>query len=392
MSHARSSPTPRRALVLALAVPLAVPLAGATSGCGAKTGLEIEYVDAAMDAPRIDAGRDAGPPDAPICRPGTFPIEPARADMMLVIDRSGSMRLGFDGQEELPEEFWRWTFLRNAVAVSLPTLGDRVRVGAKLYPDPIPPDVMDVTAELACRCSDGVDVRPAVRSTPSILAAMDAFGPIGGTPTVQALINAREALTDSTEGRRFIVIATDGGPNCNPRVMADPLTCTCTSAREACLRPDEGIYSCVDDPRMTNELDRTNSAFGIPVFIIGIPDDSRPDLTDYLDRMAVAGGRPRAVPGERQFYSARSDVELRDAFEQITGSISRCAFVSPSVPTDDSRFFVTVDGERVARDATNGWTWTDRERGEIELNGPACERANAAGALVEAIVDDCPDT
>jgi hypothetical protein len=373
---------------------LALSLAGALAGCGAKTGLEIDEFDAPIDAPHIDVGRDTGPdaPDAPICEPGRFPIEPARADMMVVIDRSGSMRLGFDGSEDLPEELWRWSFLRSAVAASLPSLGDRVRIGAKLYPDPIPPDVIEVTAEIACSCTDGVDVRPAVASTPAILAAMDAFPPIGGTPTVEALIDAREALADSTEGRRFIVIATDGGPNCNPRVGADPRTCTCTSAREACLRPDEGIYSCVDDPRITNELDVTSSRFGIPVFIIGIPDDSRADLTDYLDRMAVAGGRPRTVPGERSFYSARSERELRDAFDQITGSISRCAFISPSVPTDESQFFVAVDGMRLSRSDVDGWTWTDPARGEIELHGDACERANAPGAIVEAIVDDCPDT
>lgn len=357
--------------------------AGSTSGIDAARAAEL---DAMSDAPATDTG-PAG------CRAGTFPVAPAPADVMLVLDRSGSMRLGFDGTEDLPPDLWRWTSLRSAIAESLPTLRDRVRVGAKFYPDPIPPDVMEVTAEIACRCSDGVEVVPSLGSTPAILSAFDAFGPAGGTPTVEAVIDAREALSRSTEGRRFIVVATDGGPNCNPRVGADPSTCLCTSAREACLRPDEGIYSCVDDPRTLEVLSETATTFGIPVFLIGMTDDSRPDLTDYLERMAVAGGRPRSVPGERAFYSGRSDAELREAFDQITGSISRCAFISPSVPTDESRFSVSVDGATVPRDdGASGWTWTDRDRGEIELHGPACEQANEPGATVVAIVDDCPDT
>lgn len=373
----------RQALALAAAL-------AALSGCGAKTGLEIERYDAPFDAGR-DVGSDA--PDAVMCRPGMFPIEPARGDMMLVIDRSGSMRLDFDGVEDLPEDQWRWAFLRGAIAEALPTLGARVRVGAKFYPDPIPPETPEVTAEIACSSSPGVDVAPGLGTTPAILSVYDAFLPIGGTPTVDAVIEARTALSRSTEGRRFIVVATDGGPNCNPDSGANPATCVCTSPRMTCLRPDEGIYSCLDDPRTTNTFRETFERFGIPVFVIGIEDRSRPDLLDYLDRMAVAGGRPRTVPGERAYYSVRSEGDLRDAFAQITGSISRCAFVSPSVPTDELRFSVTVDGETITRDdATSGWTWTDRARGEIELHGAACEAANRPGASVLAIVDDCPDT
>lgn len=139
-------------------------------------------------------------------------------------------------------------------------------------------------------------------------------------------------------------------------------------------------------------LDETARALGIPVFVVGLDDASRPDLSDYLERMAVAGGRPRTAPGERAFYSVRSDEELRGVFDRIAGEIRGCIRISPWVPTDESRFSVTVDGDTVARDELNGWTWAHRDRGEIELHGSACERANAPGASVLAIVDECPDT
>ncbi len=360
---------------------LALTALGMLVACGAKTGLEIE---------EFDAPSDAGS-DAPLCRPGVYPVEPTRADLMLVLDRSGSMRLDFAGTADLPRERWRWTFLRDAIAETLPSLGERVRVGAKLYPDPIAPTSPIVTADVACRTSPSIDVRPSLDATAAILDRMDRTAPLGGTPTVEAVLAARGALLGSTEGRRFIIVATDGGPNCNPSVPADPATCVCTSARETCLAPDEGIYSCVDDPRTTEVLDETNRAFGIPVFVLGIPDESRPDLTDYLDRMAIAGGRARAVPGERAFYSARSPVELREAFEQITDAIGRCSFVGIPILGDDAHYFVEVDGERLERGPLDGWTWSDRARGEFELHGDACDRANRPGATIRGVLDACPD-
>lgn len=386
----------RRASLLALLL----------AACGARTGLEVPEtsveLDAtvAIDAARFDAAPDAPladvgvpdrfvPPDAFQCIPGSFALTPAGADVVFMIDRSGSMRLTFEGTEQPDTNLWRWTFLRAALDESFDLLGERVRFGAKFFPAPIfDPD--NITAREACLVTPGIDVPIAPNNRAAFLAQMDVALPLGGTPTAAAMREARAALQSSLEGRRFIVLATDGGPNCNAQNPDNPRRCVCTSERPACLQPETGRLACLDDDGMLAELDATFTDAGVPVFVIGITDDSRPDLNDFLGRMAVAGGRARTVPNEPPYYSVQSSLELRDAFDQITASIGRCGFVSPSVPTGNARFTLELDGVPLAEDPANGWTWINRSVGEIELHGDACARSELPGATVAAILDDCP--
>ncbi|MDW8246932.1 MAG: vWA domain-containing protein [Sandaracinaceae bacterium] len=355
--------------------------------CGAKTGLEIDDFDA---PPVFDAGVDA-PTDSGPCSIERIPIQPARGDVVWVLDRSGSMRLGFDGSENLPRPFWRWTILRQAMASLLPLLGERMRSGAKIYPNPPPPDAVEITAEVACQTSPQLDVPIALNSASTILRAIDAHDPFGGTPTVEAILVAREALRNSREGRRFIVVATDGGPNCNPRLRVDPRRCVCTNVPEACQHPTEGIYSCLDDPRTLEVLRETHETWGIPVFIIGIPDESRPDLIDFLDRMAVAGGRPRNVPGQRRFFSASNEEELREVLREVIEAIGRCAFTLERAVEEDVVVEIRLNDQVLVEDPVNGWMWSESSRQEIELTGPACERANRQGSRLEAWIQRCRD-
>jgi hypothetical protein len=352
------------------------------AACGAKTGLTIP--DVPMDAPPMIDVPDS--PDAPpICVPGEFPIEPAAADVVFALDRSGSMRLTLDGREDAPPTEWRWQVLRDSLAGAFSTLDDRVRVGAKFFPDETMPMV---PPEVACRSSAGIDVPISETGETRVLSIFDSTEPIGGTPTAVAIAESSAALRRATSQRRFIVLATDGGPNCNSDPSLDPLTCVCTSGPDDCrVDPVLGVFACLDDSRTVDTIAMTARA-GIPVFVIGIDDPGRPDLADVLDAMAVAGGRPRMVPGERSFYSIRSAAELRDALDTITGTISRCSFVSPSVPADESTFFIEIDGVRIPR---GGWEWTDRANGEFELGTDACALAQRPGSRVVAIVDACPD-
>lgn len=368
----------RRMLVV---VPLLVT--SGLAGCGAKTGLTVP--DVPMDAP-IPMDAPDSPDTPPVCMPGEFPLTPTTADVVFVLDRSGSMQLTLDGLEGFPPDQWRWRVLRDALDGAFATLSDRVRVGAKFFPDVI--TEFPTPADVACRSSAGIDVPISFTGEARTIGIFDSTEPVGGTPTAMALAEASAALRMAANPRRFIVLATDGGPNCNADSSTiDPDTCICTSLPDVCRTPPEGIFSCLDDDRAVSTV-AAAARSGQPVFVIGIDDPSRPELGDVLDRMAIAGERPRTTPGERSFYSVASAAELREALDTITSSISECGFVSPSVPTDESTFFIEIDGVRIPRD---GWDWVDRVRGELELGEDACELGRRPGADVIAVVDDCPD-
>lgn len=353
------------------------------AGCGAKTGLEIpEYRrDGGLDAPRDTSIDSPIFPDSPICMPGRFPLRPDVAEVMLVIDRSASMRLTIAGEEDFPPSEWRWAILREALADSLAGLDSRVLVGAKFYPDPIFMPAPD--AETACRSSETIDVFPGMGTAPSIISIFDSPEPLGGTPTALALAAAARGFSATAE-RRFLVLATDGAPNCNGDLPQR--TCICTSPADACLVDRPGAFACLDDTRTLDVITRLATVEGIPTYVIGIDG---PDFRDVLDRMAIAGGRPRTIPGERSFYSVRSPDHLRMALEEITGSISACGFLTPALPPTDAAFSIEIDGTTIIESAINGWTWANRATGELELHGMACEAVRTPGHSIEAIIDEC---
>src|SRR4051812_32907119 len=110
----------RRLLAPALAGFLALSLASVVS-CGSRTGL---FGEDALSNP--DGGLDSSfnpdaPPDGPIpCTPGRFNFDLATAQLMFVIDRSGSMAFALDGTQPTggnlpPGVLSRWDTLRDAL-------------------------------------------------------------------------------------------------------------------------------------------------------------------------------------------------------------------------------------------------------------------------------------
>lgn len=373
----------------------------ALSACGAKTGLTIPDADIEPDA-GMDAGTDAGA-DAFVCSPDPLELDRRGAQILFVVDRSNSMNRTIDDRVPMsPADETRWELLAEALdAVFAEADPERLEVGAKFFPqDDIPP--MNATPLQACTVTDGLDLPPAPNNFERLLRFFTDTGPDGGTPTAAGLQEARDYFARRPELNipRFVVLATDGGPNCNPDPDPGPPMCTCTGMPVQCnpLPPPMGgvgefaPFNCLDEGPTLDVIEELFLMLGIPVYVIGIDDPTRPDLGDVLDRMAVAGGRPRDEDAGRRFYSVRNVDDLRGAFETVTEAITNCVFEVDPPPPADATVTVTVDGIVVPRDRTRaeGWDFTTGDRTELTLFGGACERATATEAEVFAIVE-CPE-
>ncbi len=351
------------------------------SACGAKTGLRIPDVgfDAAEDA-ALDASRDvaADVRDVP-CVPGRSVLRPASADVVFAIDRSGSMVFSLTQDAETTRDMWRWTLLGSALESAILSLDPRVLVAADFYPD-----IDNGRPEERCSAlTTAIDIPFSSTSRNQILATF-AGTPIGGTPTADSLLSARNYLLGRARGRRYIVLATDGAPNCNTNLNGR--NCVCTQARASCLAAN-GARHCLDDIRTLQVVTQAAQS-QIPTFVIGIDTVSRPEFRDTLDRVAVAGGRPRPPSADgRRYYSAGSPAELRAALAAIASTISQCAFESPTLPPNDDGVRLEFNGRAIPLDPNTGWFWSNRAAGEIELSASAC--ATIGANVPEIVVDTC---
>ncbi len=266
------------------------------------------------------------------CRPGgeRFALTTTPAEVLFVVDRSGSMAA------PTPNRITRWDSLTTAVRAVLPGLDRSLFMGLLIFPDPT-------------NCSvPGSPNVPIVQPAAGVIAShLAASGPNGMTPTYDAMqVAARYFNSVVSTRRRFVVLATDGAPNCGRSVL--------------------DVVSVLRGLRTA----------GIDTFVLGIPGG---DLSLYipLNLMADAGGRARS--GAAHFYEANTTSEFETALRAITASASSCTYRFGSTPADPARVSVQFDGVNVTRDRTNGWEFTDTTYREIRFFGTSCTRLQTGG-------------
>ena len=332
--------------------------------CGARTGLDYDLapgfaVDGGFDA-RIDA-RVITSIDSGIvaCIDGRFALRRASPAVMFILDRSQSMRQSLNGTS-------RWKTLTNSLEASLPPVDTTMEIGALIYP-------ISTGGSQSCVVPGGPELLPAFGNVKPLIEQLEANGPRGSTPTADAIDSAALALNGfrAASRARAMVLATDGEPTCNGAL--DGNTCECVDGR--CRGNPEG---CLDDARTAERL-AFHRERGLPTYVIGIQDADNTQLVDVLDRLAVAGGRPKT--GTRTYYEATSQAQLTQAFEVIRDQVSACTYLTTSVPTASGSITVSVDG--VETEEGPDWSWSSRANGEILFAGTTCEAARGAELTVD---------
>jgi hypothetical protein len=190
------------------------------------------------------------------------------------------------------------------------------------------------------------------------------------TPTRAAMQAAVTYLTALTDGNpKYIVLATDGSPNC----------------------PASGNSDTDDSPGAIAAVGAAATA-GIPTFVVGIATaGGMADTT--LNSMAVAGGFPQTGQAT-QYYGVASTTEFANVLRALVTVATTCQYSIPTPPTSDgttSKEDIAVDSNTgaIPQDATNGWTYTDNSHNSITLHGSSCDAVMAGTITTVTIIFNC---
>ncbi len=159
----------------------------------------------------------------PGCKPQNFTLKQAPpAEVYLVLDRSGSM------SEKAPSAtVTKWKELYDATDFVLQKYETSIRFGLLMYP-----------SDKLCK-TPGPQVKVDKHNRAAVLSFLGKATPAGGTPTAAALNNAAASLTSlgNKLAKKYIILATDGGPNstiCSPSL---PSAAAPTQPRRTTVAP-----------------------------------------------------------------------------------------------------------------------------------------------------------
>lgn len=325
------------------------------TGAGGTRALTIPLGDASA---RSTDTRPAAPTEDANCGSSARTMEQLPADLLLVLDRSGSMTSDIATDDPCDVTTGgcseRWATMLSAMQNVLANSPTSIHWGLKLFSSPGIATGQGATP-VGCVVLPAMEVPVDVGKATDIVAAIAASAPNYNTPTRAAIETASSYLVSLADGRpKYILLATDGQPNC----------------------ATGGEYATSPDLPATLKAIASAYAAGIKVYVIGVGPSA-----GNLDEMAKQGGTG-------QFYPALSPQSLLSALSAIVGTVASCVYTMTTPPPDPNNLGVYLDKQLVPQSSLDGWTLASTN--SVAFNGPTCERIKAGRYSQVQVLFGCP--
>jgi hypothetical protein len=312
----------------------------------------------------------------------------------------------------------RWSELRGAMGTFLGSSGSVARLGLTTYPAAATGGQCGASSSVRIPIpqiddADTAGLQSTANSISDVILNQIALngqgGPVGGTPTSLSLRFVGDQVDlQGGERRDFVLLLTDGLPNCNPNNPNGGNTTTCRCTQNPCPNPPPSLL-CLDKDASVAAVNDLKTK-EIQTIVIGFGADftsTAPESqagAETLNAMAVAGDFARTQEcttdaqcgaGDtcnttsrvcnRRFYLASNQAELRTALDQIinlVGNKDVCLLeLDPSQrPSDDNLIVVYMGTESDATlpplpqfSSTGEKNWELNTQG-VKFLGSACAR------------------
>ena len=278
---------------------------------------------------------------APNCGGELFQAAKVNSNMLIALDKSGSMSELIAGQT-------KWAIATAAVRQVTSQYESQIQFGLLMFP-------AGGTTSTQC-VPQPVSVTVGDQRAAAISVALDGGAPGGRTPigaTLTACGNVAE-LADPNRAN-YVMLVTDGMETCG----------------------GNGVTAA------TNNLAQK----GIKTFVVGFGSGVAPA---NLSNIATAGGTPR--PGTPKYYQADDAAGLQLAFNQIAQGALGCEYKLAAAPPDPSKIFVYVNGVLQNQDPNhaNGWDYSAATV-RITFYGALCNMVATDPTAKVSIVYGCRD-